>query len=670
MPDVPVPRTADLGRLRFSLPGPGLRRTAEEILADAGRRWDLLAADAARPTVDGFLGPLNDVLVAVRDVSNHAGFLFQVHPDEAVRAVAREVSEAADRFLNERRLDVRVYARLGALDLSGEDEPTRLAVEKMRREMRRSGVERPADERDRIVELANAIDRTGNEFSGNIAAGTRWIEVDSAGSLAGLPEDFLRAHPPDGNGRIRLSTRYPDAGPVLTYGDSAEVRRRLFHEFLNVADPTNRDVLGRLLSERHRFARALGYPEYATYATEEKMLENPAAVARLLDRLARLLTDGTRSILERYRDRKGRDHPGAADLDPWDGGFWGDGYYETKLRQEEFGVDLRELRSYLPYPAVRDGLFGLCGELFGLTFRPVEGAERWHSTVEVYDVEEHGRPLGRCYLDLVPRAGKYSHAAQFEVRTGLLGSGLPQAALVCNFLDPGTPPERARMEYSHVITFFHEFGHLLHALFSGHGRWLYTTMSYLEWDFIEAPSQLFEEWARDPATLGRIARDPESGRPIPVELLERLRAADAMGRAARQLRQVALARISLELYLADPEGLDPERTFREVWDRTYPMPARAEYHPTSSWGHLGGYSACYYTYVWSAVLARDLLTPFARAGSLTDPRTAERYVREILAPGGTRKASELVRRFLGREPSFDAYESWALGGAAPPSPTS
>ena len=655
-------RTATLGPLTFTLSAEELRRVGSATLHDATERLARLTERSTVPTVQNFLEPLDDLLLHARTASSHGSLLFSVHPDEAVRQAGREVSEAADRFFNEFRLNRAVYDLLGRIDLASADPVTRHAVEKMRREMRRAGVERPEGERTRIGELTSQVDRTSNEFAGNIQVGERSIEVDGPGALAGLPPDFLGAHPPNAEGRIRLTTKYPDVFPVLSYCDSAEVRRRLLHEFVNVAYPQNLEVLGRLLAERHELAALLGYPDYATYATEDKMLERPAAVAELLARLTRLLTEPTRADLARVLERKRRDHPDADHLNSWDTSFWSDGYYDTKIRQEEYGVDARALRAYLPYPAVRDGLFHLCAELFDLHFTRRPADDLWHPGVEMYDVTRGGTPIGRCYLDLAPRPGKFNHAAQFEVRCGTRRTGLPQAALVCNFLNPSTPPDEARMEYRDVVTFFHEFGHLLHALLSGHGPWLYTTMNFLEWDFVEAPSQLFEEWARDPATLARFARDPDTGRPIPTELLDRLKAAESMGRANRQLRQVTLSAISLDLYRRDPNGLDTSEVFREVWDGRYPLPMDRSYHPQAAWGHLTGYSACYYTYVWSGVLARDLLTPFRASGSLTDPVTARRYAAEILAPGSSEKAADLVRRFLGREFSYAAYEEWALAG--------
>ena len=398
------------------------------------------------------------------------------------------------------------------------------------------------------------------------------------------------------------------------------------------------------------------------------MMRTPEALEAFVDRVGRLLRPSAEEDLKLRLERKRRDDPTATQLENWDAGLFGEGYYDVKLRAEQAGVDTKRLRAYLPYPRVRDGLFQLCEELFGLTFHPVTDAELWHPTVEAFDVTRGTAMVGRCYFDMVPREGKYSHAACFGVREGLSGVQLPQGALICNFLDPSSPREAARMEYGDVVTFFHEFGHLLHALLSGHGRWLFNGQGSIEWDFVEAPSQLFEEWARDPATLDRFALDPDTGERIPRELLSRLTAADAMGRPSRWLRQVALAEASLRLYDRDPTGLDTAAAMKAAFNRYFPIPMRPEYHPEAAWGHLTGYSACYYTYVWSLVIARDLLRPFYEKGSLTDRPTAERYASIILASGSSRPAAELIRQYLGREFNFEAFEAWARGSELPAGP--
>lgn len=659
---------ATLGTLRFELGPDELRSRAEQIIRDAERRVAEIESSSVTGSLPSLVEPLNELLTRVTDVGAHGSLVFAVHPDAATRAAGRGISEAADRFFNAYRLNATIYDRLRTFDLTTEDPPTQFAISKMLRDMRRAGVEKEPSTRIRLLELNNTIDRVANQFSENIAMLERSIEVEARTELSGLPPDYLRAHSADATGKVRISTNYPDFFPVMAFCDGADVRRRLLFEFMNRASPENLPVLDELLALRSRFATLLGYTSYAEYALEDKMMGSPAAARTFLDRLGGLLAAPARADLSRYLARKRRDHPDAARLEPWDAEMFGRGYYDGKIRSEEFGVDTKVLRSYLPYPRVRDGLLQLCRELFDISFVRVPDVPAWHSTVETYDVARGGAPLGRCYLDLVPREGKFSHAACFGVREGVAGIQLPQSALVCNFLDPSVPVETARMSWEDVITFFHEFGHLLHALLAGQTRWLFNGQSHVEWDFIEAPSQLFEEWARDPTTLSHFARNPDTGEGIPEELLRRLQGAEALGRPSRLLRQVALAAVSLELYDRDPSGQDTSELFARVWDRYYPHPIPREYHPQAGFGHLTGYSAFYYTYLWSIVIARDLLSPFHAQGTLTDPKSAERYAEVILASGSTRPASELIRQYLGREFNFDAFDRWTRGPDVIPTP--
>lgn len=659
---------ASLGELTFDLSAEQLSARVSSRLGRARETLAALLAAPEPPTVENLLEPLNRILVEVGDAGVHSHLVFSVHTDEATRAAGRDASEAVDRFFHEVRLDRRLYAALRALDLTDDGAETRFAVEKLLRDMRRAGVEKDDATRARVLELNRAIDRVSNRFSENIATLDRSVEVSSVDELAGLPADFVAAHPPDDRGVVRVTTKYPDFGPVMAYAERADLRRRLLHEFANRAYPENISVLAELLALRHELARTLGFADFASFVTEDKMIENPEAVRRLLERLRELLAAPARKDLDRFLARKRVDDPEATRLFPWEAQFFGPGYYDQKIRTEEFGVDMRKLRSYLPYGRVRDGLFELCRELFGIVFERSPSAV-WHPTVEVYDVARRGTPLGRIYLDLAPRDGKYNHAACFSVREGVRGERLPQSALICNFLTPGVPAETDRLEYGQVVTFFHEFGHLLHALLSGQQRWSYNGMSNLEWDFIEAPSQLFEEWARDPATLARFAFDPDTGKKAPDELLQRLKASSALGRPVSYLRQVALSSISLDLYAADPAGRDVSEATRAAHDRYAPEAMPAEYHFESAFGHLTGYSAIYYTYLWSLVIARDLLGPFFEKGSLTSPELAERYAREILVPGSTRPARELIRSYLGREFGYDAFDRWVTEPARAPGPS-
>lgn len=663
----------ELGEFPFTVSPPELERRADRLLAAANADLDAIDRAVGPRTVENTLAPLDRVLRRVADLSSHASLVFNTHPDPELRDAGRKVSEAAERFFTAFRIRRGTYDSLTAIAAGPMDPAARHALARLMREMRRAGVELDEAGRRRVQALNDELDVLGNQFQENINRLMRTIEVPGAPALAGLPADYVAAHPPDEHGIIRITTRYPDAAPIMLYADDPELRHRMQHASLNVAYPENIPVLQQVLQKRHEMVRLLGYPNFADYATEDKMIGSAATAHRFVSDLGELLREPAREHVARVLARKRRDYPAARHLDLWDGGAVG-GYYDFKLRQEDFGVDLKQLREYLPYPRVRDGLFSLCDRLFGVQIVPVPAEGLWHPTVDAYDMRRGAVTIGRFYLDMVPREGKYNHAAHFTLRIGEGGVQLPQSVLVCNFLDPSTPKDEARMEYSQVVTFFHEFGHLVHSLLSGHVRWLYNGMGFVERDFIEAPSQLFEEWARDPATLRQFAAKAD-GTPVPPELLERLKASEGLGRAGGWSFQAGLSAASLGFHDRDPTGVDLDGLFHAIMSSYLPVAMPKEFHLHAAWGHLIGYSACYYTYAWSAVVARDFLSLFLARGSLTDPELAARYAERILAPGGSRPAEELVRDFLGREMSHDAFRQWILddpyrrrAGAAPGGP--
>jgi thimet oligopeptidase len=257
-----------------------------------------------------------------------------------------------------------------------------------------------------------------------------------------------------------------------------------------------------------------------------------------------------------------------------------------------------------------------------------------------------------------PRPDKYKHAAQFNVVNGVRGRQLPEAALVCNF-PGGEPGDPGLLEHEDVTTFFHEFGHLLHNLLAGKQRWIGVAGISTEWDFVEAPSQMLEEWAWDARVLRTFAQHHETGEPIPEELVERARAAREFGKGVYARQQMFYAMLSLRLHDGDPAGADTLDVVRDLQNE-YSMFRHVDgTHFHASFGHLEGYSAIYYTYMWSLVIAKDLFSRFAPA-DLMDPEPARRYRACILEPGGSAPAAELVRRFLERDFSFDAFESWLV----------
>jgi thimet oligopeptidase len=401
-------------------------------------------------------------------------------------------------------------------------------------------------------------------------------------------------------------------------------------------------VLRELLDLRNEHAALLGFDDWASYDAEVKMIGSGPTIGTFIDEIAAAADLAGRRDRDLVLQRLRHDHPDAAAVDRADAT-----YYAEVIRREQYGVDAQRVRRYFDFEKVRDGLLDVTGRLFGLVYSPVPDAGRWHRDVAVYDVSADGRALGRIYLDLHPREGKYKHAAQFDLVRGVVGRQLAEGALVCNF-------PRELMEHRDVVTLFHEFGHLIHHVLAGGHEWVRFSGVATEWDFVEAPSQLLEEWAWDPGVLRSFATD-ESGEPIPAELVAKMRSAHDFGRAYQARTQMFYASVSYRLHLGPVDDIDA--LIRRL-EAEYDLFAHVEStHFHTSFGHLEGYTSAYYTYMWSLVIAKDLFSAFAAAG-LFDAATAKRYRDVVLAAGGSRDAADLVADFLGRPYNSDAFRRW------------
>jgi thimet oligopeptidase len=334
-------------------------------------------------------------------------------------------------------------------------------------------------------------------------------------------------------------------------------------------------------------------------------------------------------------------------------------YYERLIRATNYQFDAESARAYFPFESVKKGVLDVTSRIFSVTFKRLPKAAVWDPSVEAYEVYENNRLIGRFFLDLHPRPGKFNHAAQFEICAGVKGVQLPQAALVCNF-PGGIPGDPGLMEHGDVTTFFHEFGHLLHTIFGGNQQWESVSGITTEWDFVEAPSQMLEEWAWDPTVLQTFAKNYKTGEPIPVEMVENMRRADKFGRAIDTAYQVFFSAISLDIYDKAPKDVNTDAIVRKEELAYVPFPPMANTHMQASFGHLDGYSAIYYTYMWSLVIAKDLFSQFNHA-SMLDPTVPTRYRRQVLAPGGTAPAAQLVHSFLNRDFNYTAFENYVKG---------
>ena len=646
-----------LSTAQESMPAPGasayLAGTAESFLASCRSDLDdtkkrIASLKASPPPRDAFatLQAFDTALLIASDAENRAGLAEQVHPSKPFRDAAQVCEQEVSRLLTDISLDKEMYNVVASLDGAKLDSAGAYYLRTTLRDYHRAGVDRDDQTRDKIRKLQEELVKIGQQFDENIAADVRKLQVN-ASDLDGLPEDFKRSHPADASGKVTLSTDNTDYFPFMDYSKSEPARKAFFVLYRQRAYPKNIDVLGQLLQKRHELANVLGYPDWAAYITEDKMVGTEQNASDFIEKISVAAQPGARHNYEELLAYKKKEDPKAESVNAWD---------VAHLRRgaviEKFGYDSQVIRPYFEYSRVLQGILDITSRMYGITYKPVASPQVWHPEVAAYDVYDEDNRIGRIYFDMFPRENKYKHYATFTLATGKAGFRLPEYVLVCNF--PKATGGPGLMERDDVIVFFHEYGHLIHGIMRGNTKW---AVGDLENDFIEAPSQMFEEWPQDPAILKLFARNYKTNEPIPAELAEKAKAADKFGRALDVRTQMFYAAISLDFYNRDPQGLDTDKLVSQLQAKYTPFQFVEGTHMQTAFGHLNGYSAIYYTYMWSLVIAKDMFTEFKQDG-LLNPQVAAKYRNTVLAPSGTEPAAEMVRNFLGRPYSFQAYADW------------
>jgi thimet oligopeptidase len=613
-----------------------LDERARGCLVSAGEHVATLKGTTGQDTA--ILQLWNDASIALADALSACTLLSSVHPDAEVISLAEELEVEVRKFVDDLYLDADVFAQLSSVRPEPLDDGARRMLEDALRSFRRAGVDRDHETRERLRTLNERETELGQAFSRNIRDGKRTAKVP-ASALDGLPEDFRDAHRPDADGMVELTTEYPDVQPFLAFSRDAEARRTLAMEYFNLAWPDNDGVLRELLRLRDEKARLLGYPDWPSYDAEVKMIKEGSAIPAFIDKIAEESLPSAERDLAVLLERAAEDGVDAIDLS-------NSRYYLEAVRREKYGVDAQEVRRYFDFNKVHDGLLDVTGRLFGLSYEPVD-VPTWHQEVSSYDVLLDGERIGRIHLDLHPRDRKYNHAAQFDLVPGVRNRQLPEGVLVCNF-------PRGLMEHDQVVTLFHEFGHLMHHVLAGRHEWVRFSGVATEWDFVEAPSQMLEEWAWDATVLQGFATDAD-GNPIPTELVERMREADEFAKGFLARTQMFYASISYRFHQELPEDLTARMLeLQDAYSLVRPLP---DTHFFAGFGHLEGYSSAYYTYMWSLVIAKDLFSAFD-PDDLFDTELAHRYRDKVLVPGGSRDAAALVADFLGRPYDTRAFSEW------------
>jgi len=638
-----------------------VRTQVAKILAEGQTAMDAIAAqDPARAGFRKIFVALDDAVYPVVSSLNRWYLMKETQPDGAMREVCNEAVQQTEQWLVGVSFREDLYALCAHFNeeyqrgeragLRGED--LRL-LEMTMRDYRRNGFALDAATRAEVESLQKRLSEVSNRFDQNVTNCQLELEF-SAAQLAGLPAAFLDASRTAAGRHIVRAQVTPDVVTVLENASVEDTRRTLSVARHSLAVEENGPVLAELLSTRARIAALLGYAHWADYQTEIKMAGTGAAALEFVDGLIDGLEPKFRAELEVLGALK------VAETGKPDASIhvWDYLYYQNRLLSSAYGVDTAELRRYFPLERVMEGMFLVYEHLFGVRFHPIEPTRPWVEDLRLFVVEDSSslEPLGAFYLDLYPRAGKYNHFAQFDVIGGKrLPNGIyrrPVAALVCNFT-PGAPNEPALMTHDEVETFFHEFGHCMHAVLTRaeHGRFAGGSVPR---DFVEAPSQMFENWAWDPDVLAIFAadwRDPSRG--VPVETLRALKQADLATKAVWYRRQLGYASTDLRLHMGPVEDVAAlaNRAMAEAF-----LPAPPGTYFATYWGHLTGYDAGYYGYAWADSIAADLATAFTRAPEgFLDAQVGMRLRREIYEPGGSRPVEDSVRAFLGRPSDARAF---------------
>jgi thimet oligopeptidase len=629
-----------------------LQKAVDARLTRAQRLLNDLVAVKGQRTIANTLTPYDELLEEIRTASGHAGLMASVHPDEAMRKAGDDLERKADAFEAEISLRTDVFRALQDLRFDGVDPETRYYVERTVRDLRRLGVDRPEATRARLKGLRDELTVLMAEYLRNIRERGRRFTVPSAKDLDGLPADFIARHKPDASGAITLTSDIVDARPVLTYATSEDLRKRMYIESNTVAHPENVAVLSKMLSVRAEMARLLGYPTWASHDMASRMSGDVKTVSSFIDRVvAAASRKATREYDELLKAKRAA-VPGST-LNVWDRPF-----YAEQIRRRSYAFDSQTIRPYFAASRVLQGVLDVTSRIFAVTYRPATGVDVWHPSVRVYEMLDDGRVIGRLYLDLYPRSGKASNAYTSTVRQGAANKHIPEAVLVAS-LSGGRPDDPGLMTHDEVRTLFHEFGHVVHRLVGGHRAWFGMSSTHLERDFAEAPSQMLEEWIWDPATLATFATHYQTGEPIPARLVTQMRRASEFGQGLDVRGQMVFARVSLSLHDRDPKRIDSASLFKEIHNRYLPYSHVDGTYRELAFTHLAnpGYASAYYTYMWSLVISKDLLTGFDTS-NLFAPSAARRYRDTIFAPGSSKPAATLVRDFLGRPFNANAWEEW------------
>jgi thimet oligopeptidase len=653
-------------KLRWDLNSAEIVALAKVTCAKVREEYAAIAACQTNPTFANTIQAMSDTDTWADVIENMCTFPQHTSPDKELRDASTEAENLFNDLGVECAMNYEVYKAVAAYAALGEPlegEAARL-LERTMRDYKRNGLTLDEEKRGQVKAIKEEMNRLGTDFAKNLGEENAEFEF-SADELKGLPADFLEPRKKDGSEVYTVSLKYPDYIPVMKYCSVSSTRQKMEKEFNSRCKDQNATILERLVALRQDQADLLGYSTHAEYVLETRMAKSPKVVVPFLQDLAAKLTPLQQKEVEVCLAIKKEEEGGNSDFVP-ELRAWDISYYSNKVAKRDYKVDQQEIKQYFPIDVVTEGLLEIYQELLSLKFTQVTDPDVWHEDVLMYEVRDDqaggdNSLVGFFYMDMYPRDGKYGHAACFGLQAscskfdGVKGSRqLPIAAMVCNFSKPevGRP---SLLLHSEVETFFHEFGHVMHQLCSV-CDYVAFAGTRVERDFVEAPSQMLENWCWQTGALERLSGHIEDkSRKMPAALVETLLKAKLANCGILNKRQLLLGTFDQRIHSSGASVNTADvlaTTTRELTG----LEMTPGTNMSASFGHLaGGYDAQYYGYMWSEVYSADMFESRFKKEGIFDKQAGLDYRTKILGPGGSKDAIDLLRDFLGREPNSDAF---------------
>ncbi len=627
---------------------------------------DQIANNKEIPTFENTLVALEFTGDKLDRISSIFFNLNSAETNDEIQKIAQQVSPLLSDFANDIRLNEKLFSKIKSindskdnLDLNAEQ---KMLLDKNYKSFVRNGANLNKVDKEKLRKIDKGLSKLSLQFGENVLAETNAFElhITDKKQLKGLPDGTIEAakilaKEKQKDGWI-FTLDYPSYVPFMTYAENRTLRKKMAKAFGAKAFQNNKfdnqKIVLNIITLRHQRANLLGYKTHAHFVLEERMAETPAKVNSFLKDLMVKAKPAAEKEFSNALDIAKKD--GVENIQKWDGT-----YYSEKLKKELFDLDDEQLKPYFKLENVIDGVFTIAGKLYDLKFEEIFDIDKYHNDVKTYKVTNNkGDFIAIFYADFFPRKGKRNGAWMTSYKDQWKKDGensRPHISIVCNFTKP-TETKPSLLTFNEVTTLFHEFGHALHGMLA---NTTYPSLSgtHVYWDFVELPSQIFENWCYEKEALNLFARHYQTNEIIPMELVQKIKDSSNFLEGMATMRQLSFGLLDMAWHAGEsPETIKSIKEFElKAFADTQLYPDVKENCMSTSFSHIfqGGYSAGYYSYKWAEVLDADAFEAFQKKG-IFDKETATKFRENILSQGGTQKPMELYKNFRGKEPSIDA----------------